>query len=97
MVKSSVIRSDQKARKQTSASPEKAKGSGGRAIHVVKEPGIEKPGGGGKGGEGGGMNPLIRETLKGWIKGRRVSLKELMSFVVDEMSDGEIDGQKEDH
>ena len=36
------------------------------------------------------MNPLIKETLKGWIQGRRVSLGELMRFIADEM--GEIEG-----
>jgi hypothetical protein len=93
MVKSSSIRSD-KTKKTGGATPEKKvpeKSTSSRtdsAIHVVKEHVISKSV---KGGEEG-MNPLIRETLKGWISGGRVGLKELMKFIVDEME--EIETQK---
>ena len=97
MVKSSNLRSENKSRpdfrkstsdKQGGAMDKKSQDKVDRAIHVVKQPGIGK-----KRDEVGGMNPLIRETLKGWITGGRVSLKELMRFVVDEMD--EIEGGKE--
>ena len=89
MQKSSHIRSERKAAGTEGKRGEKKtpgeKSSGGKdVIRVQSAGGIVKSG-------SGEMNPLIKETLKGWIQGRRVSLKELMRFIADEME--EIEGE----
>lgn len=90
MVKSSNIRSEKQKKTGPGSTPEKkvvekSPSKSVSAIHVVKEPGISKSVKGGV----EGMNPLIRETLKGWISGGRVGLKDLMKFIVDEMEESE--------
>lgn len=87
MQRSSNIRSERKAtggvgkkvEKKTSGETSSA---GKDIIRVQNTGGIVKPG-------KEEMNPLIKETLKGWIKGRRVSLRELMKFIADEMGETE--------
>lgn len=89
MQRSSNIRSERKSVRIVEKKKEK-KPSGERSsvgkdiIHVQSTGGIVKP-------AKADMNPLIKETLKGWIQGRRVSLVELMRFVADEMGEGEGD------
>lgn len=89
MQRSSNIRSERKSvrivEKKREKKPSVERSPGGKdIIHVQNAGGIVKP-------AKGDMNPLIKETLKGWIQGRRVSLVELMRFVADEMGEGERD------
>ena len=91
MQRSSNIRSERKAAGIVGKKGEKKTSgeriSAGKDIIRVQSAGaIVKPG-------KTEMNPLIKETLKGWIQGKRVSLMELMRFIADEMGETEGDAR----